>query len=58
MTFTSLEKQGRPGCVRGYLSVQKFSEDQALCPVSAILAYTTQVCLQLIIIKSYWLVLF
>lgn len=44
MTFTSLEKQGRPGCVRGYLSVQKFAEDQDLCPVSAILAYTTQVC--------------
>ena len=54
MIFTSLEKQGRPGCVRGYISVKKFTEDQALCPVSAILAYTNQVCLQLIfIITSY-----
>ena len=42
LSFTCLEKQGRPGHVRGYLPVQKF-EDVSLCPVSALVAYVDQV---------------
>ena len=38
----SLEKQGRPGRVRGYIAVQRF-EDPTLCPASAILAYRDKV---------------
>ena len=43
LSFVSLEKQGRPGCVRGYLSVQKFSEDISLCPVAALVTYFAKV---------------
>ena len=43
LSFLMLEKQGRPGCVRGYLSVQKFSEDASLCPVAALVAYSNKV---------------
>ena len=43
MNLVALEKQGRPGRVRGYLSMQKFPEDASLCPVAALVAYVDQV---------------
>ena len=45
LTFTSLEKQGRPGNVRGYLRVLRFNQDPSLCPVAALVTYHNQVCL-------------
>ena len=38
-----LEKQGRPGAVRGFLTVQFFEEDPSLCPATAILDYLNKV---------------
>ena len=38
----SLEKQGHPGKVRGFLSIEKF-EDVKLCPVASILDYKARV---------------
>ena len=43
LDLISLEKQGRPGSVRGYLRVQKFYEDLDLCPVAALATYVNQV---------------
>ncbi len=43
INLTSLEKQSRPGNIRGYLRVQKFSEDPELCPTQALSAYFTKV---------------
>ena len=40
--LVSLEKQGRPGNVRGYIPVPKF-EDPLLCPARALLAYVNKV---------------
>ena len=38
-----LEKQSRPGHVRGYIPIEKFSEDPSLCPVAAIIEYHAKV---------------
>ena len=38
----TLEKQARPGNIRGYLAVQ-FFDNRALCPATAILDYSTRV---------------
>ena len=43
INLTSLEKQSRPGHVRGYLRVQKFSEDPELCPSQTLSEYFTKV---------------
>ena len=43
INLTSLEKQSRPGHVRGYLRIQKFSEDPELCPIQALSVYFTKV---------------
>ena len=43
LSFTSLEKQGRPGNIRGYLRVLRFIEDPNLCPVEALVCYHEQV---------------
>ena len=43
INLTSLEKQSRPGHVRGYLRVQKFSEDPELCPSQTLPEYFTKV---------------
>ena len=40
----SIEKQGRPGKLRGYIAVEKFNEDSHLCPVAAIVEYKSRVC--------------
>jgi len=42
INLTSLEKQSRPGHVRGYLRVQKFSEDPELCPSQTLSEYFTK----------------
>ena len=41
--FSDLEKQGRPGHVRGYLQLQKFVDIPALCPVASLVAYLSRV---------------
>jgi len=41
--FTSLEKQGRVGQVRGFLQIPTFSEDPELCPVRTLLVYRDKV---------------
>ena len=51
LSLTSLEKQGRPGSVRGYLRIQRFNEDPLLCPVAALVEYDRQV-LPVWVIKS------
>ena len=38
-----LEKQSRPGKVRGHVRVQKFHEDPSLCPVAAVMCYNNKV---------------
>ena len=38
----ALEKQGRPGNLRGFFTVEKF-EDPHLCPVAAIIEYNHRV---------------
>lgn len=43
LSLTSLEKQGRPGSVRGHLRIQRFNEDPLLCPVAALEEYDRQV---------------
>lgn len=43
LDLVDLEKQGRPGHVRGYLRVQQFPHDQALCPVAALVVYCNKV---------------
>ena len=48
LPFTSLEKQGRAGRVRGYLQIPVFLEDPELCPVRALVAYRDKVCSQYI----------
>ena len=40
----SLEKQGRPGKVRGYITVERYNDDPQLCPAAALLQYKDQVC--------------
>merc|ERR1719233_191645 len=45
LSLTSLEKQGRPGSVRGHLRIQRFNEDPLLCPVAALVEYDRQVSL-------------
>ena len=40
----TLEKQGRPGHVRGYISVRRFHDNLKLCPVSALQEYVNRVC--------------
>ena len=42
LPFTSLEKQSRPGKVRGHLVFSEF-EEQKLCPVDALLSYLSRV---------------
>ena len=44
LNFITLEKQGRPNRVRGYLRVQRFLQDTSLCPVAALVTYQAQVC--------------
>ena len=39
----TLEKQGRPGNLRGYITVEKFAENSDICPASAILCYVKKV---------------
>ena len=48
LPFTSLEKQGRAGRVRGYLQIPVFLEDPELCPVRDLVAYRDKVCSQYI----------
>jgi len=43
LDFITLEKQGRPGAIRGYLRVKKFPEDPTLCPVSSLISYNNKV---------------
>ena len=38
-----LEKQSRPGHVRGHLRIQRFDEDPSLCPVSVLTEYFEKV---------------
>ena len=38
-----LEKQARPGSVRGFIPIRKFPEDLHLCPAAALLEYCTRV---------------
>ena len=47
LNFITLEKQGRPNRVRGYLRVQRFLQDTSLSPVAALVTYQAQVCLML-----------
>ena len=41
--FGDLEKQGRPGKVRGFVQLIKFEEMPSLCPVSSLLSYLSHV---------------
>ena len=41
--FGDLEKQGRPGKLRGYLQLTNFVDLPSLCPVSSLLAYLSRV---------------
>ena len=43
-----LEKQSKPGKLRGYVHIEKFFEDPHLCPVEALLEYSSRVSLQLL----------
>ena len=38
-----LEKQGRPGHVRGFVSVNRFTDEPKLCPVAALTEYSLRV---------------
>ena len=42
LNLVTLEKQGRPGHVRGYISVEKF-EDSILCPAVTLVDYVNKV---------------
>ena len=44
LSLSALEKQARPGHIRGYLQVHRFPEDPSLCPVAALTTYCDQVC--------------
>jgi len=43
LPLMGLEKQSRPGHVRGHLRIQRFSEDLSLCPVAALSEYNNRV---------------
>jgi len=43
LNLIDLEKQSRPGNIRGYLRVQNFLEDDTLCPVSTLVEYNQRV---------------
>ena len=43
INLTSLEKQSRPGNIRGYLKIKSFSDDPVLCPMSALIEYDSRV---------------
>ena len=43
LPLMGLEKQSRPGHVRGHLRIQKFTEDLSLCPVAALSEYNNRV---------------
>ena len=43
INLVSLEKQSRPNHVRGYVRIQRFHQDIALCPVEAANCYSNKV---------------
>ena len=43
LDLISLEKQGRPGHVRGFVSVKQFHDDPRLCPLAALVEYSKRV---------------
>ena len=43
VNLVALEKQSRPGNVRGYLRIQNFTEDVSLCPMAALVEYNNRV---------------
>ena len=43
INLIGLEKTSRPGNVRGYLQIQKFSDDPSLCPMDALIEYFNRV---------------
>ena len=43
VNLVSLEKQSRPGNIRGYLRIQNFIEDLHLCPMAALVEYNNRV---------------
>lgn len=45
VNLVSLEKQSRPGNIRGYLRIQNFIEDLHLCPMAALVEYNNRVSL-------------
>ena len=49
MDLIGLEKTSRPGNIRGYLHVQKFSDDSSLCPMDALIEYFNRVSLKYLI---------
>ena len=56
-----LEKQSRPGHVRGHLRIQSFSDDVSLCPVAALTEYNSRVSFTLLNSVKYldkWAIVF
>jgi len=45
INLVGLEKQSRPGHLRGYLRVQNFIDDMCLCPMAALVEYNKRVSL-------------
>ena len=43
LNLIGLEKTSRPGNVRGYLYIQKFSDESSLCPMEALIEYFKRV---------------
>lgn len=43
INLVGLEKQSRPGHLRGYLRVQNFIDDMCLCPMAALVEYNKRV---------------
>ena len=43
INLTTLEKQSRPGNIRGYLRIQSFTDDDCLCPMAALVEYDKRV---------------
>lgn len=43
INLIGLEKNSRPGNVRGYLQIQKFSDDPSLCPMATLIEYSNRV---------------
>ena len=43
INLIGLEKNSRPGNVRGYLQIQKFTDDPSLCPMDTLIEYSNRV---------------